>query len=421
MAAKLHHLSNGTPVVIDEVPHVKSATVGFYFQVGARFEDKKTNGIAHFLEHMAFKGTKTRNARQLITEMENLGASPNAFTSKDATCYFIKGLAEDTPKFIEILNDIVQNSVLPPDEIERERGAIIEEIGGYKDSPDSVLREMSEAASYPAQPLGRTILGPVENIRNMTRGQLQNFMKKHYHAGNLIVSVAGNVKPQEVLAELEKTVGTMPVRPKSAFYRASHGGGTAAHQEKALEQLRVMFSFKAYKLSDPKFWSADLLSDILGGGMSSRLFHEIREKRGLVYTVAAYTDATRDVGTLDIYAATGPDKIETLVPVLCDELNKIRRDGVSDEELARVKKQLLTRLAMQDESMMNRMIGPARSLQLHGKLRDADAVTAAIKNVTTESIKDVANEIFAGKPVIASIGPGGKMEPYKKTVKRLEP
>ncbi len=419
MAVKQYTLSNGARVVIDEIPHVQSATVGFYFTVGARHEGKKNNGAAHFLEHMAFKGTATRDARRLATEVADMGADSNAFTGKDSTCYYIKGLAEDAGKFIDILGDIVMNSTLPPDELERERGAIIEEIGGYKDDPDSVAFENLEKTAYPGQPYGASILGPADNIRNMTREQLQAFMRKHYHAGNLIVSVAGKVDAKEILAKLEETIGAMPSRPKSAFRKAVYSGG-AAHDERPLEQLRAVFTFKSYPLSDPRYWSAQILADILGGGMSSRLFHEIREKRGLVYGVSAFQRASTDAGTFNIYAGTGPEKIATLIPVLCDELKKIKENGVTPEELARSQKQMQTRLATQGESVMNRMLSPARSLQQNGRIVTEEEVLKAIKAVTADSVKAAANEIFAGKMTMSTVGPGKNVEAYEKVSARLK-
>jgi predicted Zn-dependent peptidase len=418
MTATLHTLSNGVPVIIDKTPDLQTARVGFYFQVGARFENEKENGIAHFLEHMAFKGTKTRTARQINVELERLGAKPNAYTSYASTCFHVSGMAEDTPKFIEILNDIVQNSTLPKDELEVERGAILEEIGMYNDDADSVLSDISTAIEYPGQPLGRTILGPAENIRTFTRAQLKAFMDKHYHAGNLVVSVIGNVDEQQVLANLEKTVGTMPRRAKSSFNTASYVGGHT-HEEKPLEQLRLSMSFPGYTRHDPQYWSARVLETILGKGMSSRLFEEIREKRGLVYSVNAYNDSSADTGTFGIYAGTGPDKVDVLMPVLLAELKKIREQPVSEEELERAKRQILVSMSLSEENMGARMNNILQYFQMFGKLPDPQKLRAELDQVTSQSVQEAARKIFAGIPTLASVGPGHKMLPYEQVVEEL--
>jgi predicted Zn-dependent peptidase len=420
MTATLHTLSNGIQVVIDANPQTRMSAVGMYFKVGSRFEDPKENAIAHILEHMAFKGTQRRNARELAEEIAAMGARQNAFTGREQTCYFINGLAKDTDKFIDILSDMVMNPLLPADEWEIERGAILQEINQYQDDPDSVLIELAHSIAYPNQPYGATIIGPSKNVATLTRDQIDRFRRKHYHAGNLIVSVSGNVDTQKVLKQLEDTVGKMPVSARSAFKKAVYAGGFK-HEQVATAQYRISVQFPAYNETDPRHDAASIFSAILGGGMSSRLFHEIREKRGLVYGIQSYTDSAADTGTFGIYAATDAKGIRQLLPVLFDELDKVRKHGVTQKELDAVKAGVVVNLEAKNESTMQRMLQQAGSLHATGKLFDAAAALKRIENVTLQSIKDVANDIFSGKMTIVTRGPGPEVEPYKVTAARLAP
>jgi predicted Zn-dependent peptidase len=420
MAARLHTLSNGIQVAIDADDRTQIAGVGMYFKVGSRFEKPAENGIAHFLEHMAFKGTPTRTARGMAEEIAAMGANQNAFTGREATCYFISGLGKDTDKFIDILSDIVMNPTLPADELEIERGAILQEIKQYQDDPDSMLMEQAHHIAYPGQPYGSTILGPAKNIETLTRAQLDTFRRKHYHAGNLIVSVAGNVDEKEVLKKLEATVGKLPVSPRSAFKKAAYAGGFR-HDPQQTAQFRLMLQFPAYKETDPRVPAAQIFSAILGGGMSSRLFHEIREKRGLVYTIQSFTSSSADTGTFGIYAATDEKGVKQLLPVLFDELDKIRTHGVTEQELAAVRAGAAVNVARKAEETMKRMLRNASSLHIYGRLVDPAAAVADVEKVTAQQIKDVANDIFSGKMTLVTRGPGREVEPFAKTATRLAP
>ena len=419
MAVSVHYLSNGIPVLIDRVTTTECATAGIYFGVGSRYELPEENGAAHNLEHMAFKGTKTRTARQIIEQMENLGADTNAYTGQEGTMYYMAGLASDTLTFAKLLSDIAANSTLPKKEMEIERGAIIQEIGMYQDQPGSVLRDHAQMTAFPGQPLGATILGPVSNIQNFKRSTLQGFRDKHYHAGNMVISVAGNVDPAQVVAAFEKGVGHMPKMPRSTFEPAVYVGGHT-HIERPMNQVQLRVQFKAAAEKDADVMATKVLASVLGGGMSSRLFTEIREKRGLVYGIGAGHNSYEDVGLFTIGAGTGPDQVATLIPILCDELNKVRTGGITKTELKRAKAGVKVGLAQAADSLESRMHGMPRQFLLTGRVRTPEELMKEVDAVTVDSVKDAANKIFAGTPNIATIGMGKNIEAYDKIVARLK-
>lgn len=419
MAATIHHLSNGVPVIIDHEANTQCAAMGINFSVGARHETKRNNGAAHFLEHMAYKGTKTQNAHQIIAAMDDLGASPNAYTSYESTMYYLSGLGQDAPHFAKMLSDIVTKSILPAREMEIERGAIIQEIGMYGDDPESVVYANATRTAYPGQALGASILGPVENIRNFKRGVLKNFMDRHYHAGNMRVVMAGNVDTTRILDVLERELGSVARKPASTGVPARFVGGHS-HEERPTQQLQLVAQFKAAAAHENDALDSRILGSILGGGMSSRLFSEIREKRGLVYNISAGYSGMSDVGEFTIHAGTGEQEAATLVPVLCDELNKIRVDGPSERELQRVvaaTKVALARAAGSMDSRMNALAGQHRSF---GRIRTTEERLKDFERVTPQSIKDIANRIFSGTLNFATVGPASKVEPYEKIQQRLK-
>lgn len=418
MTAKLHTLSNGVRVVIDQMPHTKSAAVGMYFTVGSRHEKPEENGAAHFLEHMAFKGTKTRTVDRLLEEMEDLGAKPNAFTGKEQTCYYMTGLGRDAVTFARLLGDIVCNATLPAEEMEIERGAIIQEIGMYDDSPDSVASELAEQTAYPAQPYGAPILGPKENIKSFSRDVLKNFRDRHYHAGNLIVSVAGNVDEAALLAELEATVGKLASGPASTFQPAVYKGGDV-REKRDTEQLHLTIVFNGCAMGDKREAAAELLAEVLTGGMSSRLFREIREKRGLVYGISAHNSSAQGAGDFTISAGTGKDEVKKLIPVLCDELNKVRTGGITQAELDRARASVLVSLARSEDSSMSRMIMAADDIHFRGRLVENTEKETELNRITIADIQAVARGIFSSTPTVVALGPCEKVEPYRKIKQRL--
>ncbi|MFP4312956.1 MAG: M16 family metallopeptidase [Alphaproteobacteria bacterium] len=417
MSVEQHTLSNGATVLIDHMPDSDEAALGYYFRVGSRFETKKENGLAHFLEHMAFKGTNSRDVRQLAIEMDDLGAQSNAFTGKEGTCYFLAGAAEDAFTFNEIVSDMAMNMALPVAELERERGAILEEIKMYDDQATSLMQDHLGFTAYPNQAYGRTILGPSINIENFDREAFEKFRNKHYHAGNLIVSVAGNVDPQKILKDIERTTSQLSSGKRSKAKPAKYAGGDVQVQRPD-QQINLMLSFQASAAGKPENTAEAVMNKVLSGGQSSRLFVEVREKRGLVYSVQSGLGRSFDTGQAFIYAGTSPSKVSALVPVICDELNKMRQEKISDKELARAKKKLIVS-NLSGGSANGRMRSNAGEFNLKEKISTKDEFRARVDAVTKEDVQKAAQDIFSGKPTLSSVGPSDFPD-YDDVVQRLD-
>lgn len=418
MSVEQHTLSNGATVLIDHMPEVKSAALGYFFRVGSRYETEQENGLAHFLEHMAFKGTPKHNVYELAVAMDDLGAMSNAFTSKEGTCYYMAGAAEDVFSFNDLVGDISINMSLPAAELERERGAILEEIKMYADMPRSVLNDATDAKAFPNQPYGRTILGPSINIENFDRDTFEKFRNKHYHAGNLIVSVAGNVDPAKILKDIERVTANMKTGPRSTFDKATFSGGDV-HVKRPDNQINLMLGFQASALGEPTNAAESVMLSVLGGGMSSRLFTEVREKRGLVYGVSAGVSRSTDIGEAYIAAGTSPAKVKELMPVVCDELNKIRENEVSDAELARAKKRVINSIKTSDKTSQGAMTGNASTFNLKGRIDTPESIVAKFEAVTKADVQAAAQKVFSGKPILSSVGPSD-FPNYDDVVQRLD-
>lgn len=404
MSAELHKLSNGTTVIIDQIPHTEAASIAYYFRVGSRYENKSENGLAHFLEHMAFKGTDRFNAHELSVAMDDLGARSNAFTSHEATAYYMVGGAEDVFTFNDYLSNMAIKLSLPEAEIEMERGAILSEIDMYADNPSSLSSDNLFSTAYRNQAMGRTILGPKRNIKAFDKNTFERFRKKHYHTGNLIVTVAGNIDPQAILKDIERRTADMHIAKRSRKSKATFTGGEAK-LIKPINQVSLVTAFETSAGDSPDKAAENVLQYVLSGGMSSRLFTEIREKRGLVYGVGAQGYNLSDTGMLLISAGTAPDNVEKLMPVLSDELNKVASQKISDEELKRAKKQMLTARRLQKDSVSGRMQSNAGAYNLTQRIPDDKRIEDRINAVTKEDVLNVAQKIFSGECVISSVGP----------------
>lgn len=341
-------LSNGMRVVTDRIKGVESASLGIWVGVGARHEHEDVNGVAHMLEHMAFKGTKRRSARGIAEEIEAVGGSLNAYTSRENTAYFARVLKGDVPLAIDILADILQHSTFDSDELSRERAVVIQEIGQSFDTPDDLVFDHFQEVAYPDQPLGRSILGSAERIGGMSRDTIAGYMNRTYTAPGMVLAAAGNVDHDDIVAQAETLFNALgrgngpPAAP--ARYR---GGERIEHRD--LEQIHLVLGFDGVSYNDPDYYAVSLLSYLLGGGMSSRLFQEIREKRGLVYSIYGFTSSYVDGGSFGVYAGTGEQEAAELIPVLCDEINKVTV-SVGGEELARTKAQIKAGILMSLES-----------------------------------------------------------------------
>ena len=406
MSVEKHTLDNGATVLIDHMPNSQTTAMSYTFRVGSRFETAEENGLAHFFEHMAFKGTKNRDVTALNKEMDDLGARSNAFTSKEVTSYHMHGLNEDVFKFNEIEADMAMNLTLPADELEKERGVILEEIKRSEDNNSSVLINAVFDTLYSGQAMGRTVLGPSENIKSFDRDMFDAFRAKHYHAGNLIVSVAGGCDPAKILQDIKDKVADMPTGERSIFDPAQYVGGNC-EIVKPTQQVSLAVAFEAASTNDPKDEIAEsILSKVLSGGMSSRLFTEIREKRSLVYGVAAGFSHSLDTGLFIAQAGTSPEKVSQLIHVLCDELNKLRQDPISDEEFNRAKKLFRSHIAMEaDASSASRMTSNMMEFNMHQSIETVEDFMARVDSVTKDDVMEAARRVFSTKPSYVSVGP----------------
>ncbi|MBL8895355.1 MAG: insulinase family protein, partial [Rhizobiales bacterium] len=348
MSVRISRLPNGLHVVTHAMPHLETVALGVWVKAGARDELPEENGIAHFLEHLAFKGTKRRNAQQIAEEIESSGGEINASTGMETTTYYARVLKQDWELALDILADILTESVFDPAELEREREVILQEIAAANDAPDDLVFDLAQAASFGAHPLGRPILGTSELVENVTRDGIIAWRDRHYCASRMVVAAAGNIDHDQLEAACVKLLGqlapgTGPMRSRPAFEALHRQAG------KPLDQTHVVLSFAAPGYREPEIYALQVLSSLLGGGMSSRLFQEVREKRGLCYSVFSYASAYEDAGQFGIYAATSPGNAQQLIDVTADVMLGATSE-VTASEIARARAQLKASLVMNLES-----------------------------------------------------------------------
>ncbi len=407
MSVETHTLANGLTVVCEHMPGLESATIGVWVKAGARNENAAQNGIAHFLEHMAFKGTKSRSALEIAEVVEDVGGFINAYTSREMTAYYTRVLGADVPLALDVLADILLNSTFDPREIEVERGVILSEIGQSLDTPDDVVFDWLQGVSYPDQPMGRPILGPAENVQRFSRKDLSDFVATHYGAENLIISAAGMVDHAALVTQAEALFGHMPKNAAPAASAARFIGGEK-RMEKPLEQAHFTLGFAAPYFRDEKVYTAQIYSMLLGGGMTSRLFQEAREKRGLCYSIFASIAPGLESGMLSIYAGTSGESINELAQVTIAEMKRAATD-ISAAELARAQVQMKAGLLMGLESPSARAERMARAISIWGKVPPLGDAVARIEAVNVAGLRDYAASLCDSPEIaMALYGPVDK-------------
>jgi predicted Zn-dependent peptidase len=410
-------LKNGLRVATEQLPGMESVTVAVTVDVGARFETEDQGGLSHLLEHMAFKGTKRRNARQIAEEMDMVGGNMNAYTSLENTVYYVRVLKEDVPLAVDMLADIMQNSMFDEEELGRERQVILQEIAMHYDTPDDLIFDDFTETAYPGQPLGRSILGKAERVATFSRDDLTGYMGAHYHTPHMIVSAAGNIDHDAFLKLAGDHFGSLPGSRHEKAQRGKYVGGEKRTKRK-LEQLHLMLGFEAVSIHDPDYYTWQVLATLLGGGMSSRLFQEVREKRGLAYTVQAFTSSFEDSGILGIYAATAENKGPEMLPVVCDEVLKLQ-DGVNEQELQRAKNQIKASLLMTRESSSGIAEWIGRHLLSHGRYKPASEIVALIDAISAADIARISKAITRSTPTLAILGPQKGLPKFDDVKKQL--
>lgn len=397
-------LDNGLEVITDYMPSVETVCLGVWNDVGSRHEEKKINGIAHLLEHMVFKGTPNKNALDIARMVDDRGAHINAYTSKENTAYYIRSLAEHADFSLELIADIIQNPLFPEDELEREKGVVIQEIGMYQDTPDDLVFDDFSLQAYGDSAFGRNILGPVETVRSLTSTDLKEYLTRFYNTSSMKVVAAGNVDHDAFCKQVKTLFKALPSSTKKNRYdQARYQGGIYKH-EKDLEQTHMIIGYESCCYTDDDYPATQLLASILGGGDSSRIYQEVREKRGLAYSTYAYQDSAHDTGTLMVYAGTGVEECQETYNVICDELNRFVQDGIDEAELNRAKAQKRSNLIMGAENSYLRADRAGRRLLFYPDLKDISEIVHMYDEVRAEDIEKVATKIFKTRPTVSFLG-----------------
>ena len=403
MTVTVTELPNGLRVVSDTMDQVETVSLGAWVEVGARDEDPDINGISHLLEHMAFKGTQRRDAKAIAEEIENVGGHLNAYTTRESTAYYAKIMKEDMPLAVDIIADILQHSVMDSTELSREQDVIVQEINQSFDTPDDVVFDYFQETAFPDQALGRPVLGTADLVRAMTPDTLLGYMGKHYSATGMVFAAAGNLDHQRLVDLAEDAFDSLPEPTNGGHEQARYVGGDS-HQTRDLEQAHVLVGLEGMAFDDPDFYAASVMSTVLGGGMSSRLFQEIREKRGMAYSIYAYLQCYTDGGLFGVYAGTDKSQVEELVPLIFAQIKEIS-GGLLDTEIARARAQIKAGILMSLESTSSRSEQLARQMMVFKKPLSIEDTIAKVEAVDEDAIKRVAERLLASPPTLTTLGP----------------
>jgi predicted Zn-dependent peptidase len=396
---------------------VETVSLGAWVGVGTRHEPPAINGVAHLLEHMAFKGTERRSAYDIAQEIEAVGGHLNAYTTREATAYYAKVLAEDAPLAVDIIADILQNPSFEEEELKRERAVVLQEIGQAYDTPDDSVFDRFQETAYPAQALGRPVLGTSEIVSGIGRDTLAAYMARHYGCENMVLVAAGKIEHARFVALAQDAFSGLPREASAEAAPADYRGGEYREQRE-LEQVHLLIGFDSVDYRDPDHYTASVLATLFGGGMSSRLFQEVREKRGLVYSIYSFVSAYRDGGLFGIYAGTGPNEVAELVPVVCDEFSKLTRD-VTEDEVLRARAQLKASILMSLESTGSRCEQLGHQIIYYGRPLEVSEIVGKIEAVDAAAARRFAGRIAASRPTLASLGPVARVENIDRVAARL--
>lgn len=402
MTVEISTLKNGLRVVTEAVPHVETVSLGVWVDAGTRYEAKALHGVSHLLEHMVFKGTRRRSAAQIAEEIENVGGHLNAYTSREHTTFYAKTMKGDLALAADLLGDLLLNPTFAPEELKREQEVILQEIGQVQDTPDDLVFDRLQETAFPGQPLGQSILGTEQSIPSFTPDTLKSYMAQHYAAPDMALIGVGKLEHGAVVALAEEHFSGLAQKNGADFPKARYGGGER-RDKRALEQLHLAFGFQSCSYFDPDYYAFQVYSTILGGGMSSRLFQEIREKRGYAYSVYAFNSSLADTGLVSIYAGTGPEFAGELLPIAAKEMKSLTAKVPADE-IERAKAQLKSGLYMSLESTSSRMEQIGRQLLIFGKPIPVAELVAKVDVVDEAAVNRVAARLLASPLSFAGIG-----------------
>ncbi len=403
---ELTTLPNGLRVVSETVPHVQSVSMGIWVGVGERDEEKGVLGISHFIEHMVFKGTPKRDARQIADEIESRGGSLNAFTDKEYTCYYARALAEHASVVMDVLTDMLRNSLFDPEEITREKGVVLEEIKKYRDTPEDIVHELFAQTLWRSHPLGRPVIGTARTVAALERDHLTRHIGSHYTPGRVVVSAAGNVTHAEIVGLATMYLGDMTGDAPPKKRKPPKFSGDSKLQKKRTEQVHFCLGTQAYSQLNEDRYALTILDTVLGGNMSSRLFQEIREKRGLAYAIGSYSASYVEGGLFTVYGGTSMQTFNQVVDLVRVEMDKVKRENISEDELTKAKTQMKGALVLGLENMSSRMMRMGKSLLYFDRVIPLDEIVAKIVAVGHDDIGRVANELFdESRLTLVAVGP----------------
>ena len=410
MSVEITKLPSGLTVITDTMPHLETAALGVWTGVGGRDEQPNEHGISHLLEHMAFKGTAKRSSREIVEEIEAVGGDLNAGTSTETTAYYARVLKADVPLALDVLSDILANPTFVAEELEREKSVIVQEIGAAQDTPDDVVFEHLNELCYPDQPMGRSLLGTAKTLKAFDRDVLRNYLTTHYRGPEMVVSAAGAVDHARIVADVGEKFASFSgeVAPKPQPAKFGRGGSRVVHRD--LEQAHLTLAMEGLPQADPALFSLQVFANTLGGGMSSRLFQEVREQRGLCYSIYTFHAPYTDTGFFGLYTGTdpadAPEMMEVIVDVMTDAV-----ETLTEAEINRAKAQMKAGLLMALESCSARAEQLARHILAYGRPLTVEELVARIDAVSVESTRDAARALLArSKPAVVALGAGAGLE-----------
>lgn len=401
---------NGVRVVLENIPTVRSVAIGIWIGTGSRNETPEINGISHFLEHMFFKGTKTRSAREIAESFDSIGGQVNAFTSKEYTCYYAKVLDNHAPFALEVLADMFFNSTFDEEELMKEKNVVYEEIKMYEDTPDDIVHDLLSKAIYENHPLGYPILGTEQTLQTFSSETLKTYVSEAYTPENVVVSIAGNIS-EAFIKQVESYFGSYQGQRSESLF-ADHSPDFNTNQisrKKETEQAHLCIGYQGLKVGHDDIYSLIVLNNILGGSMSSRLFQEVREQRGLAYSVFSYHSAYQDNGIVTIYGGTGAKQLDLLFDTIQETLGKLKDSGITAKELNNSKEQLKGSLMLSLESTNSRMSRNGKNELILSRHRSLDEIVSQIDCVSKQSVDELAIKIFDDKYSIALVSPDGQL------------
>ncbi len=425
MSVKRSVHSSGLRIVTEEVPSVRSAAVGIWINVGSRDEAPATAGASHFLEHLLFKGTTSRTALEISSSIESVGGEMNAFTSKEYTCFYARVIDTDLPMAIDVVSDLITSSIVTALDVDAERKVVLEEIAMRDDDPSDLVHDLFSDTYYGDTAIGRPILGTIDSIKGMSRNTVFNYYKKKYLPQDLVVAVAGNIKHKRVVAMVEEALsrdnfldelGAPVLRPNTPVKNSKQQSVGLLYKKS--EQAHMFYGMEGVARADDRRFAMGVLSAALGGGMSSRLFQEIREKRGLAYSVYAYAQQFAGSGVLGFYAGCNPTKAIEVVEIIRSVLSDVADNGMTHEEIERAKGAVRGSLVLSQEDSGSRMSRIGKNEIVYGQVMDFDDILKAISRVSATDIREIAGEFLVKTPTLALVGPFKNESKFEKVLAR---